>query len=87
MNNWGLPVELLQVVICLLLLVVAYFLRGVLREIKEIKESQRLCQLSLAKEYRLKRDAEDDSRRQWEELDELGNRMTRVETILAGDGK
>lgn len=54
--------------------------------IKEILTTQSACQIGLAKTYRTKTEADADSARQWEKIDDLGNRMTRVETLLV-DGK
>jgi uncharacterized protein YifE (UPF0438 family) len=52
----------------------------------EFRKSQTECQLSLAKTYRTKAEAETDSARQWEKIDAHGERITRVETLLAGEG-
>lgn len=52
--------------------------------IKEILKTQSECQISLNKTYRTKADADQDSTRQWEKLDDLSNRMTRVETKIGG---
>lgn len=54
--------------------------------IEKLVDNQNVCQLSLAKTYRTKAEAESDSTRQWTKIDDLGNRMTRVETLL-DDGK
>jgi len=44
------------------------------------------CQLSLAKVYQTKVEADDDSLRQWAKLDDHSQRLARVETRL-NDGR
>jgi predicted nucleic acid-binding Zn-ribbon protein len=53
----------------------------------EFRKSQTECQLSLARTYRTKAEAEADSNRQWAKIDNHGERITRVETLLTGDGR
>lgn len=55
--------------------------------IERLVENQNTCQLSLAKTYRSKAEAEADSARQWSKIDDHGNRITRIETILETDSK
>ena len=50
-------------------------------------EQQRQCQLSLASSFRTKADAKDDSDKQWHKIDNHGERLTRVETLLEQDGR
>jgi hypothetical protein len=54
--------------------------------IEKMVDTQNVCQVTLAKTYRTKSEAEADSSRQWLKIDDHGNRLTRVETLLE-DGK
>jgi hypothetical protein len=75
----------------ILLAVLGYMLKRWIERlettIKDILKTQGECQITLARVYRTKAEAEADSSRQWDKLDDLGNRMTRVETRLESDGK
>lgn len=57
------------------------------KSILEYGKAQQDCQLSLAKTYRTKSEAEADSIRQWIKIDDHGTRLTRIETLMTGDGK
>lgn len=75
----------------LLIGVLAYMLRRWIERLERIVEafgkSQQECQISLAKVYRTKVDAEDDSRRQWTKIDNHGERIAVLEALCIGDGK
>jgi len=75
----------------ILLGVLGYMLKRWIERLEDLlteyRKSQAECQLSLAKSYRTKAEAETDSARQWEKIDSHGERITRVETLLIGDGK
>lgn len=75
----------------ILLAVLAYLLKRWIERleatIRDILKAHGECQLNLAKTYRTKTEAETDSARQWSKIDDHGNRLVRVETMLESDGK
>lgn len=74
----------------ILIVVVAFFIKrwmdGITASMKVYSEQQRQCQLSLATTFRTKADAKDDSDKQWKKIDDHGDRLARVETLLEQDG-
>lgn len=74
-----------------LIAVLGYMLKRWIERLERVIESygqkQTECQLTLAKVYRTKAEAEADSTRQWLKIDDHGTRITILETLLTGDGK
>lgn len=73
----------------ILVAVLGYMLKRWIERLERIIENygvkQTECQLTLAKVYRTKDEAESDSARQWEKIDAHGDRLTRIETMLKVD--
>lgn len=73
----------------ILVAVLGYMLKRWIERLERIIElygiKQNECQLTLARVYRTKDEAEADSARQWEKIDAHGDRLTRIETMLKVD--
>lgn len=67
----------------ILLAILGYMLKRWIERLELLLEafrkSQTECQLSLARTYRLKSEAEADSDRQWAKIDNHADRITRLE--------
>ncbi|GAB6036155.1 hypothetical protein JCM15519_07140 [Fundidesulfovibrio butyratiphilus] len=57
------------------------------KAIEDVGKQLQQARLDFACDYRLKREAEADSAKQWDKIDQHETRITRVETLVIGDGK
>lgn len=57
------------------------------RLLEEYRQAQTECQISLARVYHTREDAEEDSKRQWDRLEDHGRRIAVLEVIHRDDGR